>query len=70
MNLRVKAAVAFVSAGMAAAVACLFWTTPLTMTVFFFIGLPCFGAGALLYLSLLAQFLSVSLSMVRRRSGA
>lgn len=35
--------------GMLVTFLCLILTTPITMTLFFFIALPCFGLGIMLY---------------------
>ncbi len=42
-------AVFFAVLGTIITLTCLIYTSPITMTAFFFIGLPSYGVGALLY---------------------
>jgi hypothetical protein len=56
MNRHAKYAVACVVFMLATAIPCLVKTTPVTMSVFFFIGLPVMALGAFFYLSSLLQF--------------
>lgn len=67
MNRLLKWAIAFVSAGTAAAMLCLIKTTPITMSVFFFFGLPCFAVAISIYLSLFIRFLRLGSALIHRR---
>ncbi len=55
MNQTLKLSVGCAALGLALSLVCLAKTTPLIMTAFFFIGLPAFGAGALLCLAFLLR---------------
>lgn len=57
MNRHAKIAVACVAFMLATAIPCLIKTTPVTMSVFFFVGLPVLGLGVLFYLRSLLEFL-------------
>ncbi|MFA6028248.1 MAG: hypothetical protein WC969_00205 [Elusimicrobiota bacterium] len=57
MNRYAKIAVACVLAMIVTAVPCLIKTTPVTMTLFFFLGLPLMGLGLLSYLASVAEFI-------------
>lgn len=48
----IRAMIVFATLGLLTTLVCLIKTTPLTMTAFFAIGLPCFGLGILAYLVL------------------
>lgn len=51
MNWRMRTAVALVVLGTAFALWCLFTTNALSMTLFFSLGIPLYGLGALLYVA-------------------
>jgi hypothetical protein len=51
MNWRMRAAIALVALATVLAFWCLIQTTAVSMTVFFSIGIPFYGLGALLYLA-------------------
>ena len=57
-------AVIFAIAGTGVALICLIYTSVITMTAFFFIGLPCYGISQALYV---IDILSVLKSRVRFR---
>jgi len=57
MTRHAKYAVACVAFMLATAIPCLIKTTPVTMSVFFFLGLPVLALGMFFYLSSLFQFL-------------
>ena len=57
-------AILFAIAGTLVALVCLIYTSPITMTAFFFIGLPCYGISQALYV---INILSVLKSRVRFR---
>lgn len=56
MNRHAKIAIACVAFMTATAIPCLIKTTPVTMSVFFFVGLPVLGLGVLFYLRSLLEF--------------
>ena len=57
MNRHAKYAVACVAFMLATAVPCLIQTTPVTMSLFFFVGLPVLALGMFFYLRSLFEFL-------------
>lgn len=57
MNRHAKIAAACVAFMIATAIPCLIKTTPVTMSLFFFVGLPVFAIGILFYLRSLLDFL-------------
>lgn len=57
MNRHAKYAVACVAFMLATAIPCLIRTTPVTMSLFFFVGLPVLGLGMTFYLRSLFEFL-------------
>ena len=57
MNRHAKYAVACVAFMLATAVPCLVKTTPVTMSVFFFLGLPVLALGMFFYATSLFQFI-------------
>lgn len=57
MNAHAKYALACVTFMIATAIPCLIRTTPVTMSLFFFVGLPVFGLGMIFYLRSLIAFL-------------
>lgn len=58
MNRHAKYAIACVVFMLATAIPCLIGTTPVTMSVFFFAGLPALGLGLYFYLRSLVDFVS------------
>jgi hypothetical protein len=57
MNRHAKYAVACVAFMLATAIPCLVKTTPVTMSLFFFVGLPVLGLGIFFYMRSLFEFL-------------
>jgi hypothetical protein len=57
VNRHAKYAVACVAFMLATAIPCLIKTTPVTMSLFFFAGLPVLGLGIMFYLRSLLEFL-------------
>lgn len=55
MNRAIRMAMTLSTTGMLLAILCLIKTTPVTMTVFSFIGVPLFLAGGAVYLSQVFQ---------------
>lgn len=51
MMSKLSLAVIFSISGTIVALICLLHTSPITMTAFFFIGLPCYGVSVALYVS-------------------
>ncbi|PIR19529.1 MAG: hypothetical protein COV48_01510 [Elusimicrobia bacterium CG11_big_fil_rev_8_21_14_0_20_64_6] len=57
MNRHAKSAVACIAFMLATAIPCLIRTTPVTMSLFFFAGLPALALGMFFYLTSLFQFI-------------
>lgn len=61
-----KASVVLTSVGLFFTLLCLIKSTPLTITGFFMLGLPCFGMAIAIYLAAIARLVMRGLASHRR----